>query len=107
MVCRLVEDKEIHRRQQQANHSETATFTTAQHFHFLFRSLTAKHKRTEYVVNFQSNITFCHPVDGVEDGEVLVEHLSLILCKITYLHIMTHFQTAVKWNFIHYTFHQR
>ena len=51
MVGRLVEDKEVDRREQQAYHSQPAALTATEHLHPFLRGLAAKHKRTEDIVD--------------------------------------------------------
>ena len=68
MVGRLIEYQEIHRFEQQTNHSQTTAFASRKHFHFLIRRFSAKHESTENIPYLQTNIPFCHPVDGIEYG---------------------------------------
>ena len=107
MVGGLVENQEIDRLQEQADHSQSAALTAAEHLHLLIRSLATKHKGTQYVVDAQADIALRHIVDGLEHGETLVEQLRLVLGEIAYLHIMAHLQVALKGNLAHDTFHQR
>ena len=106
MVGRLVENQEIHRFKQQLYHGQSTALTTRQHFHKLVACLTAKHECAKQVANLQTDVTFGHAVDGVEHGDVAIEQLRLILCKIADLHIVPHFQLAIERDFIHDALHQ-
>ena len=107
MVGRLVEYQEVHRFQQQPNHSQSTAFTTTQHLHFLIRFLAAKHKGAKDVVDFQADIPLSHIVNGLKYRQVLIQQLGLVLGKITYLYVMSHLQVTLEWNLTHDTFNQR
>src|SRR5574344_1059229 len=106
MVGGLVENKEVDRREQQANHCKTTTLSSTEHLHLFFRCFTSKHKGSEDVVDLESHLSLGHPVDGVEHRYTLVEHLCLVLRKISYLHIVSHLEVTIKGYLVHDTFHE-
>ena len=73
MVRRLVEDQQVHGLQQQAYHGQAAPLAPAEHLHLLVTLLAAKHESAKDIIDAQTHLTLCHVVDGLEDGEVLVE----------------------------------
>ena len=107
MVCRLVQNKQIHRLKQQFYHGKSATLAATQHFHSLVRLFTAKHESTKNVVDTQANIALGHVVDGLEHRQFLIEQLCLILCEITNLHIVTNLQVSFEGYLIHDTLYKR
>ena len=106
MVRRLVENQQVHGLQQQADHRQATTLTTAQHLHLLVRRFAAKHKGTQYVVDFQAHLAFSHIVYRLEHGQRLVQQLCLVLGKIAYLYVMPYLQVAVERNLAHDALHQ-
>ena len=107
VVGRLVEDEQVDRLQQQANHSQTAALATAEHFYFLFIILAAKHKGAKDVVNAQTDVALRHIVDGLEYGKVLVQQLCLVLREVANLHIVANLQVAIEGDLAHDALHQR
>ena len=107
VIGRLVEDKKVYRFKQKFNHGKTSFLAPRQHFHFLVGSLATKHKRSEYITNFQTYVTYGHMVDGVEHRYFLVEKLRLVLGKITDFHVMPYFKRARERNLAHNTFDKR
>ena len=106
MVGRFVQNQEVHRLQQQLNHSQTGTFSAGKHFYFLIRSFTAKHESTQNITYLQPDIPRRHPVDRIKYRHVLIQHLRLILCKVADLYVMPNRQFAIKINLAHNTFYQ-
>ena len=107
MVCRLVENKQINRFEQQTNHRKAATFATAEHLYLLFRCLATEHECSENVVYAQSDVAFSHVVDGFKHREILIKELRLILREIANLHVMSYFQHSAIRYLAHYTLHKR
>ena len=108
MIGRFVQNQEVHRFQQQLNHSKPGAFSTGKHFHLfhgLFRA--AKHKSTQQVAYLVTYFTFCHIVNRLEYRKVLIQHRRLILCKITDLYIVPERQCTIVLNLFHDTLHQR
>ena len=105
MIGRFVQNQEVHRFQQQLNHSQTSTLSTGKYFHFFIRSLSAKHECTQNVTYLQPNISCRHTVDRIKYRHVFIQHLRLILCKVTDLHVMPDRQFTIKINLAHDTFH--
>ena len=68
--------------------------------------LATKHESSEDIIDAQADIALCHIIDGLEHGEILIEQLCLVLCKITNLHVMPHLQRTLEGNLAHDTFHQ-
>ena len=106
MVGRLVENQEVDRLQEQANHGQTTALATTEHLDFLVGGLATKHESSEDIIDAQADIALCHIIDGLEHGEILIEQLCLVLCKITNLHVMPHLQRTLEGNLAHDTFHQ-
>ena len=106
MVCWLIENKQIHWFQQQANHRQTASLATTKHLNFLVTLLTTKHKCPEYILDAQTDIALSHIVDSLEHSKILIQQLCLILCEIAYLDIMAYLQFASKRNLVHDTLHE-
>ena len=88
VVGRLIEDQQVTGFEQQSDHCQTASFTSAEHFHFLFGGLTAEHERAQYITNLGADIAYRHIIDGIEHRQVLIQQSGLILCKIANLHIV-------------------
>ena len=107
MVGRLVENKEIHRFEQKLYHCQASTLTTGKNFYFLIRSLPAKHESSKNVTDLKTDISRRYPIDCIKYGKTFVQHLCLILGKITDLHIMPDCQFAlIIGDFSHDTFYQ-
>ena len=107
VIRRLVENEQVHGFQQQANHCQPTALAARQHFYFFVRLLAAEHKRTENVVDAQADFAACHSVDGLENGERLVEQLRLILGEVADLHVVADFQISLERNLAHDTLHER
>ena len=107
MVGRLVEYQQVHGFEQQAYHGQTTALAAAEHLHTLIGSLAAEHECTEYVVYLQAYFAAGHIVDGLKDGQALVEQLSLVLGEVAYLHVVAHLQRALEGNLAHDTLHER
>ena len=107
MVGRLVENQQVDRLQQQTNHSQSTTLSTTKHLDLFVSGLASKHKGAKDIVDAQTDIASRHIVDGLKHREVLVQQLRLVLCEVTYLHVMSNLQVAVEGNLAHNTFHQR
>ena len=106
MVGRLVKNEQVDGLQEQAYHRQPASFATRQHLNFLLRRFATEHKCTQQVVDFQSHVTRCHTVNGFVDCQFLIQQLCLVLCEITYLHVVTNLQCASIRNLTHDTFDQ-
>ena len=106
MVGRFIENQEVYRLKQKLNHRQTGTFSTGKYFHFLIRGFTAKHEGSQYIPYFQTYIPRCHTVNRIKYRQIFVQHLCLILGKISDLHIMPDCQFTVEVNLTHDTFHQ-
>ena len=106
MVGGLVENQEVDRLQEQANHGQATTLAATEHLDFLVGCLATKHKGTEDIIDTQTDVSLCHIIDGLEHGEILIEQLCLVLCKIANLHVMPHLQRTLEGNLAHDTFHQ-
>ena len=107
MVGRLIENQQVYRLQQQTDHRQATSLSTTEHFHFLVRLLATKHEGAKDIVDTQTDLALRYVVDGLENGEVLVEQLCLILGKIANLDVVAHFQFACIWNLAHNTLHER
>ena len=94
VVGRLVENQQIHRLEQQANHSQARFLTARKHLHLLVGSLAAEHEGAEDVAYFRAYVTHGNPVDGIENGYFAIEQLGLVLGEISYLDIMPQTQHA-------------
>ena len=94
VVGRLIEDEEIAGLEEKPYHCQSASFASGEHFHFLFAGFSAEHERAEDVANLGPNIAHRHIVDGVEDGEVLIEKGCLVLGEITDLDVVSYFEGA-------------
>ena len=106
MIGRFVKNQEVYRFKKKFDHCQSGTFSTGKDFDFLVRSFAAKHEGTQNIPYLQTDISRCYPVYGIKHRQIFIQHLCLILCKITDLNIMTDGQFAVKVNLTHYTFHQ-
>ncbi len=69
-------------------------------------SLLHKHECSQNITNLQTNIPFCHIINRIKDTQIFIQHLSLILSKITNLYVVPDGQFTFVWDFVHYTFHQ-
>ena len=107
VVGGLVEDKEVDGGEQQAYHCQARPLTTGEDTDLLLGDLTTEHEGTQQVVDLQPHLTARHLVDGVVDGEVLVEELGLVLGEIAYLHVMAYLQLPGERYLAHDTFHER
>ena len=104
VVGRLIEDKQVDGLEQQPDHRQPGALTAAEHLDFLLRDLATEHEGTEEVVDLQAHVACCHLVDGVVDGEVLIEHLRLVLCEIAYLYVVPDLQFSGERDLSHDTF---
>ena len=107
VVRRFIKNQEVHRFEKELYHGQTTTFTTRKYLYFLLRGLTTKHKGTEDITDFQSNISLCHMIYRVKNGEFIIEQLCLILRIITELYIMSYLQHSSMGNLLHDTLHER
>ena len=73
MIGRFVENKEVHRFQQQLYHGKTGTLSTGEHFYLLVRSFTAKHESTEDITDFEADIPYRHTVNRIEYGQIFIQ----------------------------------
>ena len=102
MVGRLVEDKEVHRLKKEFEQCQSGALATREHLHLLHGFLgSTKHEGTEQVAYLVAHIALGHIIDGLEDGEILVEQRCLILGEVTNLHIVTEGEGAVMFKFVH------
>ena len=107
MVGRLVEDEEIHGFQQQANHCQSASFSSTEHLYLLVTLFTAKHKGAKDIIDPKTDRAFRHMIYRLENGQAFIKQLSLVLGKITNLHIMSDLQFSRIGNFAHNTLDER
>ena len=105
MVGRLVENKQIDGFKQEFYHCQSGALTARQELDLLLRSLATEHESTQNVAYLQSDVASCHKVDGVEHGKFAVQHLCLVLCKVTYLHIVAHLHFSIEGNLVHDALH--
>ena len=103
----LIENEQVDRREQQPNHGQTRSLTTGEHLHVFLTRLTSKHERAKQVVDLQSHIARRHLVDGVVNGQRLIEQLGLVLCEIAYLHVVANLQLAGEGYLSHDTLDER
>ena len=107
MVSWLIEDQQIDRLQQQANHRQTGTLTAGEHLHLLVGGFATKHEGTEQIPNLQTHITLSNIVDRLEHSQILIEQLRLVLGKVANLDVMPQLQfTGVVVDLTHDTFHE-
>ena len=106
MVGRFVEYQEIGRTEQELYHCQTTTLPTGKHFHFLVDILATKHKSSEYISDFGTDISHCHSVDGIENAQVFIEKQWLILSEIGNFHQVAKRQFSLVGNFTQNTLYQ-
>ena len=97
----LVENQEIDGLEQKFYHGQSAALAATQHLDLLVGGFAAKHKSTEDVANLQADIARGHAVNGVEDGEILVQQLCLVLGIVAYLYVVAELQAAAVVDFLH------
>ena len=107
VVSRFVENEQIERLEQELENCQTRAFTTRKHLHLLRPFFTSKHESTEQITNLQTDFSLCHTVDGVVNSDFSIQQCGLILCKITYLHVMAKGECAFVFELSHDTFDQR
>ena len=105
VVGGLVEDEQVYGFQQQFYHGQTGALASGKELHLLLRSLATEHEGSQYVAYLQADVATRHTVDGVEHGKFAVQHLCLVLCKVTYLHIVAHLHFAVEGYLVHDALH--
>ena len=106
VVGRLVKDQQVHRLQQQAYHRQTTSFASREHLHLLLRRLATEHEGAQYIPYPGAYIAHRHIVDGLEHCQLLIQQLRLVLCEVTYLHVVTQLQLAAVLNLLHDALHQ-
>ena len=84
VVGGFVQDKEVHRLEQQPDHGQTGTLAAGEHLDLLHRGFgTAEHEGAQQVAYLVAYLALGHVVDGLEDGQVLVEQGGLVLGEVT------------------------
>ena len=105
MVGGLVKDEQVYGFQQEFYHGQTGTLASGEELHFLLRGLASEHEGAQYVAYLQADVAPGHTVDGIEDGQFAVQHLCLVLRKVTYLHVVPHLHLALEGDFLHDALH--
>ena len=107
VVGGLVENEQVDRLEQQAEHGQAAALASAEHAHALLRGFASEHERAQYVVDFEAHLAVRGAVDGVVDGKALVEQLRLVLREVAYLDVVAYLERAGEGDFAHDALHQR
>ncbi len=107
VIGRLIENEQIHRFEQQFDHSQSGPFSSWKHFHFFTNVIATKHERSKHIFNFSPDIAHCHIVDGLKNSQFLVKQRSLVLGKIADHGIVSQSQFSIEINFIHHRFDER
>lgn len=81
VVGRLVKDEQVDRVEQQLHQRQTGAFASRQNFYFLRAFFTSEHEGSEQVADFVADITYGYVVNGLENGQILVEQRRLVLGK--------------------------
>src|SRR5574344_1778983 len=89
VICWLIENEKVHWFKKEFYHSQSATLPSRSYFNLFIRSLSSKHECTEDITYFKAYITHGNAVYGIEDCKIIVKELWLVLCKISYLYIMS------------------
>ena len=107
VVGRLIEDEQVDRFQQQTDHGQTGTLSAGEHTDLFLRDLTTKHEGAEQVVDLQTHLTRGHTVDGVVDGQTLIEQLCLVLREVANLDVVRNLQRTGEGNLSHDALNER
>ena len=108
VVGGLVQNEQVHGFEQQLDHGQAGAFAAGEHLDLLHRGFgTAEHEGAQQVAYLVAYLVLGHVVDGLEDGQVLVEQGGLVLGELAYLHVVAQRQGAFVLNLAHDALHQR
>ena len=107
MVGRLVENQQVHGREQQLDHGQSGTLSTGQNFHLFVDVVTAEHESSQHILDFVFQLHGSYIVDSLENGKAFVHERGLVLGEIANLHVVSQCQFSGIGNFSHDTFYQR
>ena len=82
VVGRLVEDQQVDRFEQQLDHRQARPLTAGEHLDELLAGLLAEHEGTQDVADTGPDVAHGDVVDGLEDGDRLVESRRLVLREV-------------------------
>ena len=88
VVRRLVENQQVHGREQQLDHGQSGTLSTGQDFHLFVDVVTAEHESSQHILDFVFQLHGGYVVDGLENGKTFVHERGLVLGEIANLHVI-------------------
>ena len=90
MIGGLIKNQTVDRLKQELDHGQSGTFSTAQELDLLVTGLAPEHEGTQDISDLRTYVALGHTVDGIKDRQFPIEQLGLVLCEVSYLHIMPH-----------------
>ena len=88
VVRRLVENQQVHGREQQLDHGQSGTLSTGQDFHLFVDVVTAEHESSQHILDFVFQLHGSYVVDSLENGKAFVHERGLVLGEIANLHVI-------------------
>ena len=89
MVGRLVENQQVHGREQQLDHGQAGAFSTGQDFHLFVDVVATEHECSQHILDFVFQFQRGHVVDGLENGKAFIHERGLVLGEIANLHVIS------------------